>query len=245
MNKCIYLVWRDADKNWNIVGKLLRNNDEYEFRYTKGSEGVEQNLLPNMPEHDKVYRSSELFSVFKNRLMPKSRPDYPEYLQWLDIGQSGALVDDLNTLAVSGGEKETDSFRVIPVPEKNEAGEYSFRFFANGLGDLDEVMKNKVLELQAGGCLYLVDDLEKKEGALGLSLCEDRPFHLAGYIPQYFAKTIREIKDKNGDDSIRINVLQVNKDAPIQMRLLCILSSPFLSEHLDLYDPMFKVIIGE
>lgn len=247
MNKCIYLAWRGPDKNWSVIGQLFRKNNEYEFRYTKGIENVADfnAVLSNMPEHDKVYRSSELFSLFKNRLMPKSRPDYPSYLRWLDLGQDDSPVDDLDTLAVSGGERQTDLFRIIPVSEKNINDEYSFKFLVNGLSNLDDIVKNKVLALNEGDSLYLVHDFQNKEDYLALSLRTDEPSYLIGYIPPYFGKIIHKIKDKNGANSIRVNVLQVNKDAPIQMRLLCELSSSFLNKPWEDYDSEFKVISQE
>ena len=248
VNKYIYLAWRGPDKNWNVIGQLLRKNNEYEFRYTKGIENVADfnAVLSNMPEHDKVYRSSELFFLFKNRLMPKSRPDYSSYLRWLDLEQQDdSSVDDLDTLAVSGGERQTDFFRIIPVPEKNISGEYSFKFLVNGLSDSDDMVKNKVLSLKEGDSLYLVHDFQNKEDYLALSLRTNEPSYLIGYVPPYFGKIIHKIKDKNGANSIRVNVVQVNKDAPIQMRLLCELSSPFLSKPWEVYDSEFNVISRE
>ena len=87
-----------------------------------------------MPEYDKVYRSANLFSLFKNRLMSKSRPEYNDYLNWPGFdGTELVVTNELDLLAISGGAKETDFFRVIPVPQLNNSGDYSFKFFVENL----------------------------------------------------------------------------------------------------------------
>lgn len=241
MNKLIYLAWQDQKtRRWHVVGQLLRNKDEYEFRYTKGVENIPSfSALLNMPEHDKVYRSSELFSLFKNRLMPKSRPEYSDYMRWM--GMKDSSMSELEALAISGGEKVTDFFRIIPVPEKNELGNYAFRFFVNGLNYMPEDAKERVNHLTANELLYLAHDFQNKEDPMAFLLRTEAPPCLIGYLPAYFTKVIHKIKNDGKANFMQTKVVQLNEDAPLQMRLLCELSfSHFKSwEH---YEEEFKLI---
>jgi hypothetical protein len=244
MTKCIYLAWQDQNtRRWHVIGQLLRFDEGYEFRYTIGVNNIPFfTALPNMPEHERVYRSLELFSLFKNRLMPKSRPDYSDYVRWMGIEQED--MDELDALAISGGERETDFFRIIPVPEKNAKGDYSFKFFVNGLSHMDDHVKERVRDLHKGDSLYLMHDFQNTEDQLALSVRTEDPPCLIGYIPAYFTKVIHKMKNEkeNAINEIRVNVVQVNEDAPIQMRLLCELSSSFLNKPWEEYETEFKLI---
>lgn len=246
MTKYIYLARQDQNtKEWYVVGQLLHTDEGYEFSYTKGIKNIPSfSAIPNMPEHDKVYRSPNLFSLFKNRLMPKSRPEYHDYIKWLGFEMSDPVISDLDVLAVSGGGRETDFFRIIPVPEINAIGTYSFKFFVEGLNFVDEQSKERVLSLKKGDPLYVNHDFQNHTDPLALSLQTDDPPCLIGYIPGYFTKVIYKLKNK--DDlflqKISVNVLQVNKAAPIQMRLLCELSCPLLNRAWEEYEDEFKLV---
>jgi hypothetical protein len=164
-------------------------------------------------------------------------------LSWLDIGQ-GEEVDDLDALAISGGERETDFFRIIPVPKKNSRGKYSFKFFVNGLNHMDDNTKKRVLDLQKDSHLFLMHDFQNSEDRLALSLRTDDPPCLIGYMPAYFTKVIHKMKNENENEfnKIQVNVVRVNEEAPIQMRLLCELSSSFLNRPWEEYEAEFKLI---
>jgi hypothetical protein len=246
MNKHVYLAWQDqSNREWHVIGQLLRTDAGYEFRYTQGVQNVSTfSALSNMPDHHKVYSSSELFSLFKNRLMPKSRPDYSAYMSWMAIEHEGVLVDDLDALAISGGERETDFFRIIPTPEKNAKGDYAFKFFANGLSHMHDHVKERIKDLEKESPLYLAHDFQNKRDPLALFLRTDDPPCLIGYIPAYFTKVIHKIKNEkeSKSDAICVKVVQVNEDAPIQMRLLCELSAPFLNKPWEEYEDEFRLI---
>lgn len=242
MIKYVYLAWQDQNSRWHIIGQLRRTSAGYEFRYTEGIKKV--NSIPmqlNMPENDKVYRSNELFSLFKNRLMPKSRPEYADYLKWLGIKATEPF-DELEALAISGGERETDFFRIVPVPEKNPKGEYSFKFFVNGLSHMSEAAQKRALDLDKDEILYMAHDFQNKEDKSALLLRTEHPPYEIGYIPAYFTKLIHDISKET---PIQVRVLQVNKDAPIQMRLLCEISSSLLNRSWENYEDEFKLISSE
>lgn len=243
MSKCIYLAWQDqTTRGWHVIGQLLRTNEGYEFRYTNGVKNILSfSALPSMPQHDGIYRSTELFSLFKNRLMPRSRPDYADYMNWLGINPEDPI-DELEALAVSGGERETDFFRIIPVPEKNANGDYSFKFFVNGMSHASEEAINRVNALHNGDRLYLMHDFQNEKDKLAIAFRTEDPPCLIGYIPAYFTKVIHTMVNENKSNQIVVSVMQVNKDAPMQMRLLCEFSSASLNRPWEEYEDEFKLV---
>ncbi len=245
MIKCIYLAWQDqATRGWHVIGQLLRIDEGYEFRYTHGIKNVPNfSLLPSMPDHEKVYRSTALFSLFKNRLMPKSRADYPNYIRWMGLSNDNSA-DELITLAISGGEKETDFFRIIPVPEKNANNEYFFNFFVNGIRYMPDSAQELVNNLHQGDILYLVHEPHNPKDKYAILLRTDDPRSLIGYVPAYLTKIIHKINEEKGNHSVNIEVAQVNKDAPLQMRLLCKFSSTYLNKPWDEYEDEFKTLVS-
>jgi hypothetical protein len=97
--------------NGKPIGRLQHNNGWYEFCYLQGvTTGVW-----GMPDLDKTYKFKELPPVFAKRVMPRSRPDYPEYMSWLGLPLDSSPLDILSR---SGGRKVTDNYEVIPHPNK-------------------------------------------------------------------------------------------------------------------------------
>ncbi len=105
--------------------------------------------------------------------------------------------------------------------------------------------KERVKHLQKEDLLYLTHDFQNREDPLALFLRTDDPPCLIGYIPAYFAKVIHKLNNKQENNAIRVKVVQVNEGAPIQMRLLCELSSPFLNSSWEEYEDEFKLIIKD
>lgn len=242
MNKYVYLAWQDQiNRDWHVIGRLLHTKEGYEFKYTKGAKDVSFSVLPSMPEFDKTHNSTELFSLFKNRLMPKSRPEYNNYINWMDIEKEP--IDELQALAISGGERETDFFRIIPAPEKEVDGSCSFKFFVNGLSHMEDNAKERVKNLDKGDPIYLSHDFQNKEDKLALLLRTDDPPCLIGYMPAYFTKIIHKLKETDGPEAIKVNVVKVNNDAPIQMRLLCELSFSSFKGSWEQYEDQFELLI--
>ena len=80
--KVLYLAWQDPDqRNWVPVGKLSFENGFYHFVYTQGAKKF-PNFVPfgRMTDLYATYESKELFPLFANRLLSKSRPEYKDFL---------------------------------------------------------------------------------------------------------------------------------------------------------------------
>jgi hypothetical protein len=115
--KVLFLAWRDPEnRSWFPVGRLSFNEKVYQFVYTKGVK-KKHHFVPfgRMDDLTATYESTELFPLFANRLLSKKRPEYQDWLRWLNI--PAGKDDPLTLLAQTGGVRETDTLAVFPCPE--------------------------------------------------------------------------------------------------------------------------------
>jgi hypothetical protein len=221
--KTLFLAWQDpVSRSWFPIGRLTFNGKEYQFNYTKGVlKALLECLfkpLPSFPDFSKVYTSQKLFPLFSNRVRPRSRPDYPEFVQWLNIPQHED--DPIALLARSGGKRVTDKFEVFPCPEPDEKGRYRIHFFAQGLRHLPKWAIERINGLEVGELLYLSHGFQNPDDSSALLLCtEDRG--IVGYCPRYLCGDIFQIISQHRE-LVRVEVDRLNQPpTPLQFRLLC------------------------
>jgi hypothetical protein len=218
--KTLFLAWQDPQtRRWFPVGKLTFEDGYYRFVYTKGAKASE-NFIPFalMRDFSAVYRSSELFPLFANRLISKKRPEYNRILNWLDLGKERP--DPLVLLARTEGIRETDSLTVFERPTPNEEGKYEVKFFSHGLVYLPEEAVRRIAKLLPGERLFLMLDPQNPYDRFAIALRTDDPATIVGYCPRYISHDFLDVL-RNDLDSVRVTVKRVNVDAPIQLRLLC------------------------
>lgn len=128
----LYIAWRDPkSRSWFPVGRLSFDGKVYRFVYTKGALKSPRFLsFGRMEDLTAVYESYELFPLFANRLLSKKRPEYHDFLQWLDV--SAGHDDPLTLLARTGGIRETEALAVFPCSERGEDNIYRVQFLATG-----------------------------------------------------------------------------------------------------------------
>ncbi|MBH8565546.1 DNA-binding protein [Nostoc sp. CENA67] len=221
--KKLFLAWQDPkSRAWFPIGRLTFDGTKYQFIYTQGAAEAElkcefQPLL-SFPELNKVYTSVELFPLFSNRLMRPSRPDYNNYIEWLNIPQHEN--DPIAILARSGGRKATDDFEVFPCPEPDENGLYHIHFFVHGLRHLPACATERINQLQTGELLYLANEFQNPYDPRALLLCT-KDHYIVGYCPRYIVDDVFKLKDKNSE-LVKVEVERVNPvPTPLQLRLLC------------------------
>jgi hypothetical protein len=93
-----------------------------------------------------LYESPTLFPLFSNRLLSKNRPEYHDYLRWLDIQTE--ISDPIEELAKTGGMRATDSLIVFPCPESESDGRYRISFFGHGIRYLPPQAQQWVEQLE-------------------------------------------------------------------------------------------------
>ncbi len=208
------------------MGRLTRDEGMYRFVYTRGAETL-PNFRPfgRMSDLHSGYRSEQLFPVFANRVLAKSRPEYSDYLEWL--GLSGVEHDALDELARTGGLRATDSLEIVPCPEPTPARNYEVYFFCRGLRYQHPEIRQRALQVKAGERLYLMHDLQNPHDEKALLMRTDDPITVLGYTPRYYSAEFSRLVESVGADQVQVTVERVNTDAPEQYRLLCRLVSPW------------------
>jgi hypothetical protein len=177
------------------------------------------------PDIQSMYESDELFPLFQNRLLPKSRPEYKSMLKWLSVAETQD--DPVAILARSGGQRATDTFEVFPCPEPTSEGTYQTHFLLHGLSHMPKEAANRALSLHPGESLLVMRDFQNPNDELALALRTAEAYpgdvHIVGYCPRYLRNDLLTLMESGlGDNSPQVTVVRVNPDpAPIQYRVLC------------------------
>lgn len=243
--KALFVIWQDPDtRRWIPVGRLTRIEKKFQFAYTKGAKQSTK-FVPfgRMTNLEAVYESTELFPLFANRILPKSRPEYAQYLGWL--GLESANTDDLEVLARSGGLRATDSLEIVPCPEPTPDRQVVIHFFARGLRHLSEKDQSRVLQLKAGERLYLMRDVQNNVDSMALLMRTGDPISVVGYCPRYFSADFSQLLTKTPPDQIAVTVDRVSEEAPTQFRLLCRLQSTWPHDFAPCSVGMFEPLSAE
>lgn len=122
-------------------------------------------------------------------------------------------------LARSGGQRQTDTLTVFPLPERAEDGLYHFYFPLQGLQDLPLCSIERINQLQDREKLFLAHEFQNPYNFEALSV-STQDHYIVGYCPRYlFAEVIEQIKQKS---RVEIRVEHVNAPStPFQYRLMC------------------------
>jgi hypothetical protein len=223
--KTLFLAWQDPQSRaWFPVGRLTHDGSKYQFVYTKAAQKAQADCgfqpLRTFPELEATYESDTLFPLFSNRLLSRSRPDYQDFVSWLNV--PGHEDDPVVLLARSGGRRATDELEVFPSPEPDSEGQYRIHFFVHGLRHLPPASIEQINRLKPCDPLLLLHDFQNPRDRLALALRTDDPQPiLVGYCPRYLVDDAFEIL-RNDPDSVRVAVERINPPpAPLRLRLLC------------------------
>jgi hypothetical protein len=227
-----FVAWRaPTTRTWYPVGRLRSIDSSYEFVYTASAERARKEAgfqpLASFPDLDVRYISDDLFPLFANRLLAKSRRDYPAFVEWLSLPDDEA--DPVALIARSGGHRATDALEIFQCPERDATGLVRMHFFAHGLQHFSPQTIERAARLKAGEPLLLLHDFQNSydPSALMLRTAEEVPgdIYPVGYCPRYLLPDVFELL-KRSQTSVRVSVLRVNPPpAPIGFRLLCRLTA--------------------
>ena len=242
--KTLFVAWQDpSERHWYPVGRLSFNEVTYRFVYTKGAQ-KSNNFGPFMRMEDLniQYESKELFPIFSNRLLSRARPEYKTLLSWVNVTDDKA--DPITMLAITGGTRGTDSLEVFPCPVPNAEGLYDVAFFCHGLSHLGESAIQRVNGINPKDRLFLMFDVQNTFDRLAIALRTADPATIVGYCPRYLNDDFHRLV-KEANESVKVSVERVNLDAPLQMRLLCRLVSPWPRDFLPCSSELFEPLAGE
>jgi hypothetical protein len=226
MSNALFVTWRSGtpqNGSWGPVGKLEHVDGLYRFTYTKGAQTLPGfQPFPGMPNVWQVYEAEQLFPIFANRLLSKSRPEYEAYLTWGGF-DPGNPPEPLAILGVTEGIRQTDSLELFPCPAPDAEGCFLTKFFLHGLRWMPVAAIERVGQLRAGDQLALMLDLFNPfdQAAIAIRTTDERDRYLIGYVPRYLARDVGSLCQTCHPNFVEVRVERVNVGAPLQMRLLC------------------------
>ena len=231
MNTTVFIAWRGGSTErgeWSPVARLEHAQGEYRFVYTQGARTLTGfNPFPGMGDLETVYRSRSLFPMLTNRLLSKSRPEYAAWLTWSGFDPNHPP-EPLAVLGVTEGIRQTDALEVFPQPVADIQGNYATRFFLHGLRHASEQALQRLSALRADDVLHVELESDNLHDPHAVAVLDDGVERLRlGYVPRYLARDVRDLVSCNGLDNIDLRVARVNHGAPLQMRLLCTLHTPW------------------
>lgn len=225
--KTLFLAWQAPEessqpRSWYPVGRLDADVEQPAFRfgYTRGalSAQKEAGFVPlfAFPDLKKDYESDKLFPLFQNRVLSQKRPEFKEYMKWLDLDREPA--DPISILAVSGGERVTDSLEVFPKIQTSEDGSFHLRFFLHGLRHLGETSIERALRLVEHEPLRVSVELNNPVTRLAVTLMTD-DYQMIGWTPRYLVDDLIQCVPRAPELSAK--VARINSDsAPLNQRIL-------------------------
>ncbi len=217
--KQIYVTAQNSvTREWIPVAELSEESGVYRLRYTQGAARLPGfSGLGRMQALDESYYSPVIFPFFANRLLPRSRPEYRDYLRW--VGLDSHPSNPMELLAITGGARATDGYQLVVRP-KTEGNRLKLEFFARGIRHLP-VEVTKLLFLQeVGAQVLLMKDIQNDKDSLALAIRTAEPASLfIGYVPRYYCFGITRLIDI-APDKVNVRIKRLNKDAPFDMQLL-------------------------
>ena len=247
--KTLFLAWQDkrgeVSRPWFPVGRLDVEPSFYRFRYIHGAKRAEKETgfppLLDFPNLTGDYQSSELFPLFRNRLIAPGRPDRSDYLNNLGLPENA---DPVEILSVSGGYRVTDAYEVFPKLEKDTDGSFICRFFLHGYRHVNETALNRIEDLKPEEQLYLT--LELTNPATGLAVqIQTTDYHMIGWTPRYLVSDLaRAMADS--PDKYTAQVVQVNpQSAPMKQRVLIEMRGYWDSRHEPMKGKDFQPLVDD
>jgi uncharacterized protein YegP (UPF0339 family) len=242
----LFVAWQDPDtRSITPVGRLTRrrgsDGDTFEFHYLRRVRQLPHfRPFVGFPSLHESYESASLFPFFENRIMPRTRDDYGDYVGMLGLSVDA---DPFEILARSEGRRATDTIEVFPEPTL-ENGTVTCRFLVHGVRHIAGA-HDAIDDLRIGEALYVLPDpLNEFDDQAVLLRTGD--YRLVGYVPAYLTSLIHGPLNVYGLDAVRVSVEHIgDRSGPSHLRLLCALAARWPDDVPPLADPDFQPLTSE
>jgi len=220
--KTLFLAWQAPDRQWFPIGRLSADveKSEYQFDYIRGALSARDATgfkpLVAFPDFEQKYSASELFPLFTNRILTKSRKGFSDYIRSLDLDPKH--LNMLEVLAITGGERQTDSFEVFRKIYKEPDGSFKCRFFLHGLNHVNKLGAERATRLKEGEHLQISVEINnpKTKNAIQLSTQDYLPL---GWTPRYLVSDL--LLAMSDSPELKARVVKVNSTSvPLNRRYL-------------------------
>ena len=243
--KTLFLAWQEKEKRqWFPVGRLDAdvNGSLYRFRYIGGAKRAAKDAgfepLLDFPSLLKDYRSSELFPLFRNRVIAPGRSDRADYLTNLDLPEHA---DPVEILSVNGGSRVTDTYEVFPKLVKRADGSFTCRFFLHGWRHVNQAAQERIDRLTKDEKLYITLELTNPATALAVQI-QTTDYHMIGWAPRYLVADL--VKAMAESPRYAAHVVRVNpQPAPSKQRVLIEMSGRW-EAHKPMNNADFKPLVS-
>ena len=245
--KTLFLAWQDRaqTRQWFPIGRLDADVDRpgYRFRYTCGAERAQQEacfpLLVDFPDPQRAYQASELFPLFRNRVITSSRHDFADYVESLGLSKEA---DPIEILTVNGGYRATDSYEVFPKLIKSDYGSFTCRFLLRGTRYLNETAQQRCNSLRPGDELHIAIELTNPMTPLAVQIQTD-DYHMIGWMPDYLARDLATMVG-GASKGYAAHVVKVNpQPVPSRHRVLIEMHGPWDEEHEPMSGEDFRPLV--
>ena len=220
--KTLFLAWQDKqNRQWFPVGRLDADIERslYRFRYIGGAKRAKEAAgfgpLLDFPRLLEDYRSSELFPLFRNRVIAPGRSDRMDYLNNLDLPENA---DPMEILSVNGGSRVTDAYEVFPKLAKRADGSFTCRFFLHGWRHVNQAAQERISRLTKNDQLYVTLELTNPVARVAVQI-QTMDYHMIGWAPRYLVADLVSAMAESPKYSAHI--ARVNpQPAPSKQRVL-------------------------
>ena len=245
----LFVAWQNPEtRRFYPVARLAQVKgstciDCYEFTYIHGcleAEGFHP--FVSFPDIHQVYRSRSLFPMFTNRLLSRSRSDFPEYISLL--GLPTTTTSPMTILGRSSGRRATDTLELFPLPEFEPGIGYRTWFWVHGLRHLPLGGQLQIDSLTVGERLFPHCETDNPVNPSAIKLLSSHRGYWTGYMPSYLLDDAHTLQDVC--DSLHIYVERINPPtAPSQQRILCRVESCWPEGFVPYSSPRYQPLSDE
>jgi hypothetical protein len=173
--------------------------------------------------------------------MPKTRQEYPVYLQRLGLDDKA---EEISLLARSEGLRASDPIELFGLPTFDKTTQrYRFYFFLRGIRHI-EGAEAYIARLRAGDGLDLQPDPRNPVDGLAIRVHGRPDEGKIGWVPATLLEDLHELRDRGSQ--LNVVVHQINPHpGPVQTRVLCRLEATFVEGFVPLATERYQPLPGD
>ena len=244
--RTLFLAWQDqvTTREWYPVGRLDADINEpfFKFRYIYGAKRAMEQArfapLIEFPSFDQVYTSKELFPLFKNRILNRSRPEFEDYLKGFDLCDEA---DPIEILSINGGNRVTDSYEVFPKIRKEADGSFTCRFFLHGTRHINEPARSRLDKLEEDEPLYVTLELTNPVSKVAVQI-QTLDYHMIGWSPRYLVYDLTKAMKEHPEYKARV-LKTYTSDSFSWMRRILVEMSGSWTKHKPMSGKEFQALV--
>lgn len=231
VNELLVLWQHPESRQIHPIGRFSFDGEIYTFSYTRRAHRIPDfRSLPGLPLDGVPYRSTRMPTLFRQRTMARSRPDFDAVMQHLGIAPRDAT--PWEQIVHSGGRRAGDTLQFMELPTVAD-GHVQARFLTNGIRHIPNG-STRILDgasIQVSGeeherALAALDSGDELDLLLETDNPEDPDAVVVaysgvplGWVPRILSTGMRELIE--GGRHVRASVHRIgDQSAPPHVRLV-------------------------